>query len=207
MVSITVKLVAAESLYKRDVFRSPDPFAVLTVDGYQTKSTAAAKKTLNPYWNETFKFSEIKENSVLTIQVFDQKKFKKKDQGFLGVVNIRISDVLGSVNDSHSSRTREETITRELKRSNDNLAVSGRRSWFYPGHPSLPRPLLVLVLVPLQLPLQHRIGGPQVLQLGPSNRHTPQDLRIITPLVFRHRIPVWMPVVALALRYPPSLLG
>ena len=126
MVSITVKLVAAESLYKRDVFRSPDPFAVLTVDGYQTKSTAAAKKTLNPYWNETFKFNEIKENSVLTIQVFDQKKFKKKDQGFLGVVNIRISDVLGNVNDSHSSRTREETITRELKRSNDNLAVSGR---------------------------------------------------------------------------------
>ena len=109
-------------------FVSPDPFAVLTVDGYQTKSTAAAKKTLNPYWMKLSQLSEQnkKENSVLTIQVFDQKKFKKKDQGFLGVVNIRISDVLGNVNDSHSSRTREETITRELKRSNDNLAVSGR---------------------------------------------------------------------------------
>ena len=126
--SISVKLVAAESLYKRDVFRSPDPFAVLTVDGYQTKSTAAAKKTLNPYWNETFKFSDINENSVLTIQVFDQKKFKKKDQGFLGVVNIKIIDILGDLNDSHSGATKgkEETITRDLKRSNDNLAVSGR---------------------------------------------------------------------------------
>ncbi|SMN19072.1 similar to Saccharomyces cerevisiae YER125W RSP5 E3 ubiquitin ligase of the NEDD4 family [Maudiozyma saulgeensis] len=122
--SISVKLVAAESLYKRDVFRSPDPFAVLTVDGYQTKSTTAAKKTLNPYWNETFKFNDINENSVLTIQVFDQKKFKKKDQGFLGVVNIKINDILGDINDTHSGK--EETITRDLKRSNDNLAVSGR---------------------------------------------------------------------------------
>ncbi|KAG0672510.1 NEDD4 E3 ubiquitin-protein ligase [Maudiozyma exigua] len=126
--SISVKSVAAESLYKRDVFRSPDPFAVLTVDGYQTKSTSAAKKTLNPYWNETFKFNDINENSVLTIQVFDQKKFKKKDQGFLGVVNIKIIDILGDLNDSHSTSTKgkEETITRDLKRSNDNLAVSGR---------------------------------------------------------------------------------
>lgn len=28
------------------------------------------------------------------MQIFDQKKFKKKDQGFLGVINIRVGDVL-----------------------------------------------------------------------------------------------------------------
>ena len=41
--TINVKVVAAESLYKRDVFRQPDPFAVLTVDGSQTKTTITAK--------------------------------------------------------------------------------------------------------------------------------------------------------------------
>lgn len=117
---INVKLVAAESLYKRDVFRQPDPFAVITVDGLQTKTTKTAKKTLNPYWNETFTLNAT-ESSILVIQVFDQKKFKKKDQGFLGVVNVRIGDVIHM-----SLEPSEETITRDLKKSNENLAVSGR---------------------------------------------------------------------------------
>ncbi|CAI5758074.1 unnamed protein product [Candida verbasci] len=118
--TISVKVVAAESLYKRDVFRQPDPFAVITVDGSQTKTTKTAKKTLNPYWNESFSFQAL-EDSILVIQVFDQKKFKKKDQGFLGVVNVRIGDVIDlSLNNS------EETITRDLKKSNENLAVTGK---------------------------------------------------------------------------------
>ena len=34
------------------------------------------------------------ESSVVAVQIFDQRKFKRRDQGFLGVVNIRVSDVL-----------------------------------------------------------------------------------------------------------------
>ena len=30
----------------------------------------------------------------MAVQVFDQKKFKKKDQGFLGVINIRVGDAI-----------------------------------------------------------------------------------------------------------------
>jgi E3 ubiquitin-protein ligase NEDD4 len=48
---------------------------------------------LNPYWNESFDFVAT-EASILAVQVFDQKKFKKKDQGFLGVINIRVGDVM-----------------------------------------------------------------------------------------------------------------
>ncbi|KAI5952408.1 hulA [Candida jiufengensis] len=118
--TISVKVVAAESLYKRDVFRQPDPFAVITVDGSQTKTTKTAKKTLNPYWNETFNF-QASEDSILVIQVFDQKKFKKKDQGFLGVVNVRIGDLI-----NFGLPNSEETITRELKKSMENVAISGR---------------------------------------------------------------------------------
>ncbi|GAA5822989.1 hypothetical protein JCM11251_004448 [Rhodosporidiobolus azoricus] len=116
---VKVTVVAADSLAKRDVFRLPDPFAVVTVDGEQTNTTTAIKKTLNPYWNESFDV-EVKDSSVLTVQIFDQKKFKKKDQGFLGVINIPVAQAvdldLGG----------EETFTRDLKRSNDQLVVHGK---------------------------------------------------------------------------------
>ena len=36
----------------------------------------------------------VKDSSVVAVQIFDQRKFKRKDQGFLGVVNVRVSDAL-----------------------------------------------------------------------------------------------------------------
>ncbi|KAG9969669.1 hypothetical protein KCU78_g23958, partial [Aureobasidium melanogenum] len=52
--NLRVTIIAADGLYKRDVFRFPDPFAVATINGEQTKTTGVIKKTLNPYWNESF---------------------------------------------------------------------------------------------------------------------------------------------------------
>ncbi|KAJ5939469.1 hypothetical protein N7466_002603 [Penicillium verhagenii] len=117
--NLRVTIIAADGLYKRDVFRFPDPFAVATVGGEQTHTTSVIKKTLNPYWNEPFDL-RVNEDSILAIQIFDQKKFKKKDQGFLGVINVRIGDVIDL------SMGGDEMLTRDLKKSNDNLIVHGK---------------------------------------------------------------------------------
>ncbi|PWN37850.1 HECT-domain-containing protein [Meira miltonrushii] len=116
---IRITVVAADGLSKRDVFRLPDPFAIVTVDGEQTHTTSVIKKTLNPYWSDSFDVS-VKDSSVLAVQIFDQKKFKKRDQGFLGVINVSVAEVIdlelgGKV-----------LLTRDLKRSNDNLVVHGK---------------------------------------------------------------------------------
>ncbi|KAF9887495.1 hypothetical protein FE257_010212 [Aspergillus nanangensis] len=117
--NLRVTIIAADGLYKRDVFRFPDPFAVATVGGEQTHTTSVIKKTLNPYWNEIFDL-RVNEDSILAIQIFDQKKFKKKDQGFLGVINVRIGDVIDL------QMGGDEMLTRDLKKSNDNLVVHGK---------------------------------------------------------------------------------
>ncbi|KAI1876296.1 hypothetical protein JX265_002130 [Neoarthrinium moseri] len=142
--NLRVTIIAADGLYKRDVFRFPDPFAVATINGEQTKTTTVSKRTLNPYWNESFDlyvspfpgpspspphdqdahhflYSRANEDGILAVQVFDQKKFKKKDQGFLGVINIRIGDVIELADGAD-----DQMLTRDLKKSTDNLVVHGK---------------------------------------------------------------------------------
>ncbi|OMJ18486.1 E3 ubiquitin-protein ligase pub1 [Smittium culicis] len=116
---VEITIYAAEGLYKRDMFRFPDPFAILTVDGENTKTTKAAKKTLMPQWNESFIIS-VKPSSVIAIQVFDQRRFKKKGQGFLGVINIQVSQYINIFSGG------QITIKQELKNSNNSDPVFGR---------------------------------------------------------------------------------
>ena len=104
---------------QRDVFRLPDPFAIVTVDGEQTHTTSVIKKTLNPYWNDSFDVS-VNDASVVAVQIFDQKKFKKRDQGFLGVINVRVADVIDL------ELGGKALLTRDLKKSNDNLPIHGK---------------------------------------------------------------------------------
>ncbi|KAJ2721794.1 hypothetical protein GGI07_003728 [Coemansia sp. Benny D115] len=112
-------VLAADNLYKRELFRLPDPFVVLTVDGAQTQTTKALKRTLSPYWNETFEV-RVKPTSVITAQVFDQRKFKKRGQGFLGVINVQVSQYINVETGG------EAMVTQDLKNSNNSDPVQGR---------------------------------------------------------------------------------
>ncbi|KAJ1674262.1 hypothetical protein EV182_003640, partial [Spiromyces aspiralis] len=116
---IKITVVSADGLYKRDMFRLPDPFAVVTVDGEQTHTTSAVKRTLTPYWNESF-IINVRSSSVVAVQVFDQKKFKKKGQGFLGVINFQIGQYLNLSMPSNAAE-----FTQELKNSNSLEPVQG----------------------------------------------------------------------------------
>ncbi|KAJ8330447.1 hypothetical protein BDV3_003077 [Batrachochytrium dendrobatidis] len=117
---VRLAVVAADGLYKRDVFRLPDPFAVVTIDGEQTKSTSVIKRTLNPYWNQSFDLV-LRNESVITVQIFDQRKWKKdKNQGFLGVINIQMSSVFNIQTGG------DEMLTVELKKSSSRDVVTGK---------------------------------------------------------------------------------
>jgi E3 ubiquitin-protein ligase NEDD4 len=109
---IKLTVISANNLFQKSMFKLPDPFVVITIDGSQTHTTLPVKKTLNPYYNQTYNL-EIQENSILSIQVFDQKKFKSKDQGFMGTCNIPVRIFQGQV------------LKLELKRSNADTTVCG----------------------------------------------------------------------------------
>ncbi|OXB33664.1 E3 ubiquitin-protein ligase NEDD4 [Cryptococcus neoformans] len=117
---IRVTIVAADSLIKRDILRLPDPFAIVSVDSEQIHTTSVIKRTLNPYWNENFDI-DVKDSSIVAVQIFDQRKFKRKqDQGFLGVINIKVSDVIDL------ELGGQEMLTKELKKGSDGQSVQGK---------------------------------------------------------------------------------
>ncbi|KAJ2263127.1 hypothetical protein GGI01_001011 [Coemansia sp. RSA 376] len=99
-------ILAADNLYKRELFP-------------QTQTTKALKRTLAPYWNETFEV-EVKSSSVITAQVFDQRKFKKRGQGFLGVINVQVSQHI------NVAAGGEAMVTQDLRNSNNSDPVQGR---------------------------------------------------------------------------------
>ena len=69
---------------------------MVTVDEYQTITTNAVKKNVNPIWDSSFTL-HVRPTSILHIKLFDQKRFKKKGQGFLGLVNISAGSFLEQV--------------------------------------------------------------------------------------------------------------
>ncbi|KAF8967142.1 hypothetical protein BDZ97DRAFT_1805418 [Flammula alnicola] len=136
---IKVTLLGASGLVKRELLSFPDPFAVLTVDGEQTSTTAIFRRSLSPTWNETFDV-KVRQSSMIAIQIFDHRKFKKRDQGFLGVYNLSAADAL------QLAASQQGLIQRDLTMSSNNLPVSGKISFSFslssPSPNSIDRPIM-----------------------------------------------------------------
>lgn len=59
-------VLSASGLPKRNLFRLPDPFVVVSLDGVEKFASTTVKKSLNPFWNEHFDMSVFTPPSFLS---------------------------------------------------------------------------------------------------------------------------------------------
>ena len=51
---LPLPVLSASGLPKRNLFRLPDPFVVVSIDGVEKFASSTVKRSLNPFWNEHF---------------------------------------------------------------------------------------------------------------------------------------------------------
>ncbi|XP_065214724.1 E3 ubiquitin-protein ligase SMURF2 [Planococcus citri] len=91
---IRLTVLCARNLARKDLFKLPDPFAKISVDGSgQCHSTDTCKATLDPKWNQHYDLY-IGKGDGITISIWNHKKVQKKQGGgFLGCVRILSSSI------------------------------------------------------------------------------------------------------------------
>ena len=115
---IRVTLLCARNLSKRELFRVPDPFVRVTVDGSgQVYCTDTARNTLDPKWNNHYDLL-VRPNDAITISVWNEKKVNKSNStakklssssssstssGFLGCVRL-LSNAIERLKDTGYQR-------------------------------------------------------------------------------------------------------
>ncbi|KAG1809007.1 hypothetical protein EV424DRAFT_1529068 [Suillus variegatus] len=129
--TIRITVLAANSLVKREVFSLPDPFAVVSVDTDQTYTTSPVKRSLSPTWNQHFDIT-VRPSSTIIIQIFDQKRFRKRDQGFLGLVKLTGQEAIEHTANSY------RLITHDLCQSSTGTSVYGKLMFSFSLPPNTP---------------------------------------------------------------------
>uniref|UniRef100_A0A1Q3EUN0 E3 ubiquitin-protein ligase n=1 Tax=Culex tarsalis TaxID=7177 RepID=A0A1Q3EUN0_CULTA len=91
---VRIKVAAAHSLTKKDIFGNSDPYVKVDVNtivgdvNIDSMVTKTKKKTLNPVWNEEFIFRVKPNEHKLVFQVFDENRLTR--DGFLGMVELTL---------------------------------------------------------------------------------------------------------------------
>ncbi|KNE55578.1 hypothetical protein AMAG_01469 [Allomyces macrogynus ATCC 38327] len=102
--------------------RLPDPFATVTVDGAQKSTTVIIRRTLNPYWNDSFEV-EVTPSSVITMQIFDQRLIKSSDpQPSLGIAYVHLSQTDFNLNAVDAA---DEMLRLDLAKPRPDAVVRG----------------------------------------------------------------------------------
>lgn len=101
---IRLTIVCARNLVRKDLFRLPDPYAKISVEGSgQCHSTEISKNTLEPKWNSYYDLY-ITKTDTITITVWNYRKAQKKQgSGFLGCVRI-VSSLINRLKDTGYQR-------------------------------------------------------------------------------------------------------
>ncbi|XP_078148070.1 synaptotagmin-3-like isoform X2 [Carex rostrata] len=122
---LRVKVVRAMDLLKMDLIGKSDPYVKLKLSGERlpSKRTSIKMCTLNPEWNENFKFVvKDPQTQVLELHLFDWEKVKLHDKLGIQVVPLRLLsphktttftlDLLKSLNlnDAHNRKNRGKLV-------------------------------------------------------------------------------------------------
>uniref|UniRef100_A0A669EKH5 HECT-type E3 ubiquitin transferase n=1 Tax=Oreochromis niloticus TaxID=8128 RepID=A0A669EKH5_ORENI len=101
---LSLAVLCAKNLAKKDFFRLPDPFAKVVVDGSgQCHSTDTVKSTLDPKWNQHYDLYIGKTDSI-TISIWNHKKIhKRQGAGFLGCIRL-LSNAISRLKDTGYQR-------------------------------------------------------------------------------------------------------
>ncbi|ORZ21534.1 hypothetical protein BCR42DRAFT_407718 [Absidia repens] len=153
--TVCLTLMAVDGLLKSNLFvKLPDPFAVVTVDREQIRTTTVMKRTPNPYWNESFEL-QVTSESVINIQVFDQRQFKRGNQGFLGSTKFQLKKVI----DMQAGG--DETLVLQLAEPHTDNHAHGK--------------LLLNISVPTKTPTQIGSNSSSISEPTNTNRPTMQQ--------------------------------
>ncbi|CAG0897011.1 unnamed protein product [Cyprideis torosa] len=108
---IRLTVLCAKNLYKKDLFRLPDPYAKILVEGSgECHSTDPCKGTLDPRWNQYYDLY-ISGGDTIVISIWDHRKIHKNDRsGFLGCVKISTS-AIGRLKDTGCEFSLESNVT------------------------------------------------------------------------------------------------